>query len=121
MQERNLLSVLMPLFNEEEFVAASIQRVLAAPLPPGLDLELVVVDDGSTDTSAEIVQDFVEQHGGRIRLSRHPVNRGKGAAIRTAIELARGDFAIIHDADLEYDPNEFPKLLRPLLDGYADA
>lgn len=121
MQERYLLSVLMPLFNEEEFVAASIQRVLASPLPPELDLELVVVDDGSTDTSAGIVQELVEQHGGRIRLTRHPVNRGKGAAIRTAIELARGDFAIIHDADLEYDPNEFPKLLRPLLNGYADA
>jgi glycosyltransferase involved in cell wall biosynthesis/ubiquinone/menaquinone biosynthesis C-methylase UbiE len=120
-RERYLLSVLMPLFNEEEFVAASIQRVLDAPLPEGMDLELVVVDDGSTDSSVEIVEELVQQHPGKIWLTRHPVNRGKGAAIRTAIQLARGEFAIIHDADLEYDPQEFPKLLQPLLDGNADA
>ena len=120
-QDRHLLSVLMPLYNEEEFVAASIQRVLEAPLPEDVDLELVVVDDGSTDSSVEIVQELVEQHPDKISLSRHPVNRGKGAAIRTALELARGDFAIIHDADLEYDPKEFPKLLCPLLEGYADV
>jgi glycosyltransferase involved in cell wall biosynthesis len=111
----------MPLFNEEEFVATSIGRVLEAPLPEGMDLELVIVDDGSTDGSAEIVQQLAERHPGQIRLTRHPVNRGKGAAIRTAIELARGQFAIIQDADLEYDPQEFSKLLHPLLEGNADA
>ena len=116
-----LLSVLIPLFNEEEFVAASIQRVLEASLPEGIEFELVVVDDGSTDGSAEIVEELVSQHPDKIRLARHPVNRGKGAAIRTAIQLARGEFAIIHDADLEYDPREFSKLLQPMLDGNADA
>jgi glycosyltransferase involved in cell wall biosynthesis/predicted RNA methylase len=120
-EQPRLLSVLMPLFNEEEFVAASIQRVLEAPLPEGIELELVVVDDGSTDGSAEIVEELTRQHPDQIRLARHPVNRGKGAAIRTAIQLARGEFAIIHDADLEYDPREFPKLLQPMLDGNADA
>jgi SAM-dependent methyltransferase len=119
--ESRLLSVLMPLFNEEEFVAASIRRVLEAPLPEGLELELLVVDDGSTDGSAEIVEELVRQHPDKIRLTRHPENRGKGAAIRTAIQLSRGQFAIIHDADLEYDPKEFPKLLQPMLDGNADA
>jgi SAM-dependent methyltransferase len=119
--ESRLLSVLIPLFNEEEFVAASIERVLKAPLPAGMELEIVVVDDGSTDGSAEAVEELARQHPGQIRLTRHPVNRGKGAAIRTAIQLARGQFAIIHDADLEYDPKEFPKLLQPMLDGNADA
>jgi SAM-dependent methyltransferase len=111
----------MPLFNEEEFVAASIQRVLDAPLPIGVCLELVVVDDGSNDGSAEIVEELALRHPGKISLARHATNRGKGAAIRTAIQMARGEFAIIHDADLEYDPREFPKLLQPLLEGIADA
>jgi len=116
-----LLSVLMPLFNEEEFVAASIRRVLEAPLPEGMTLELVVVDDGSTDGSAEIVEELAAHYPGKIRWLRHPANRGKGAAIRTAIQAAQGEFAVVHDADLEYDPREFPKLLQPLLEGKADA
>ena len=120
-QGPSLLSVLIPLFNEEEFVAASIQRVLNAPLPEGMTLEVVVVDDGSTDGSWDIVEELARQHPDKVRLARHLVNRGKGAAVRTAIHLARGEFAIIQDADLEYDPKEFPKLLRPLLEGNADV
>jgi SAM-dependent methyltransferase len=119
--QSGLLSVLMPLFNEEEYVAASIQRVLDAPLPAGMLLEIVVVDDGSTDDSARIVEELAGQHPEQIRLLRHAENRGKGAAVRTAIQHARGEFAIVHDADLEYDPREFPKLLQPLVEGKADA
>jgi glycosyltransferase involved in cell wall biosynthesis len=114
------LSVLVPLYNEEEFVAPIIERVLEAPLPDGMDREVIVVDDGSSDGSAEIVAEMAALHP-KIRLVRHDRNQGKGAAIRTAIEHASGDFSIIQDADLEYDPREYAHVLRPLLEGKADV
>ncbi|HWQ53038.1 MAG TPA: glycosyltransferase [Bryobacteraceae bacterium] len=120
MQEHKL-SILVPLYNEEEFIAALLERVIAAPLPDGLAREIVVVDDGSTDGSPEAVEAVMEHHPGLIRLIRHERNQGKGAAIRTAIGHATGEFSIIQDADLEYDPAEYPKLLKPLLEGKADA
>jgi glycosyltransferase involved in cell wall biosynthesis len=110
----------MPVFNEEELVSASIERVLQAPLPSGMQCEVIVVDDGSTDRSAVIVEELARRHP-EIVLLRHGQNRGKGAAIRTAIEHARGQFAIIQDADLEYDPSDFERLLEPLLAGVADV
>jgi glycosyltransferase involved in cell wall biosynthesis len=109
------------MYNEEEFIVPVLERVLRVDLPGGMEREIIVVDDGSDDGSAEAVESFLARHPGAVRLIRHERNRGKGAAIRTALEEARGEFAIIQDADLEYDPNEFPKLLRPLLDGKADA
>ena len=115
-----LLSVLVPLYNEEEFIAPLIERVLQAPLPDGMEREIIVVDDGSRDGSAEIVAELAARHP-EVRLVWHERNRGKGAAIRTAIEFARGDYSIIQDADLEYDPREYVNLLRPLLEGKADA
>jgi glycosyltransferase involved in cell wall biosynthesis len=115
-----LLSILVPLFNEEEFIAPILERVLDAPLPDGMKREIIVVDDGSSDGSAEIVAEMTARHP-EIRLVRHGRNRGKGAAIRTAIDLAQGDFSIIQDADLEYDPREYGSLLHPLLEGKADA
>jgi SAM-dependent methyltransferase len=120
-----LLSVLIPVYNEEEFIGTVLERVLAAPLPEtghARDRELIVVDDASTDGSVEAVQEFMSAHpGAPIQLIRQAVNRGKGAAIRTAVEHARGEFSIIQDADLEYNPAEYGKLLRPLLDGGADV
>ena len=116
-----LLSVLIPLYNEEEFVGVILERVLHAPLPGGLNLEIVVVDDGSADLSVETVLEVASRYPGRIRIFRHSENRGKGAAIRTAIQEAQGEFAIIQDADLEYDPAEFEKILKPLVEGKADA
>ncbi len=110
----------MPLYNEEELVAAALEGVLKAPMPEGMTLEIIVVDDGSTDRSSWIVEEMTRQHP-EIVLLRHPVNRGKGAAIRTAIERARGEFAIIQDADLEYDPRDYRSLLEPLLEGAADV
>ena len=114
------LSVLVPLYNEEEFVGPIIERVLEASLPDGMHREVIVVDDGSSDGSAEIVAEMASRHP-EIRLLRHDRNRGKGAAIRTAIEYATGDLTIIQDADLEYDPREYVHVLRPLLEGKADA
>ncbi len=115
------LSVLVPLFNEEDFVGTLLERVISAPLPSGLELEIIVADDGSTDGSAEAVELVAARHPGVIRLLRSARNQGKGAALQRAIAAARGDFAVIQDADLEYDPKDYPRLLAPLLDGRADA
>jgi glycosyltransferase involved in cell wall biosynthesis len=84
-------------------VGASIERVLNAALPEGHSLEIVAVDDGSTDSSVEVVEQLTQRYS-QIRLVRHPMNRGKGSAIRTALQHALGGLAIIHDADLEYGP-----------------
>src|SRR5579864_682054 len=115
-----LLSILVPLYNEEEFIGPLLQRVLEAPLPEGMDREIVVVDDGSTDGSAEIAEEIARTHV-EIRVIRHARNQGKGAAIRTAVEEARGELCLIQDADLEYDPREYMHLLNPLIEGKADA
>lgn len=114
------LSILVPVFNERTVVERSLAQVLAAPLPEAMEREVVVVDDCSSDGTWPILRQLAESDA-RIRLLRHEVNLGKGAAVRTAINHATGDFCIIQDADLEYDPCEYPLLLRPLLDGHADA
>ncbi len=101
-------------------VERSLAQVLAAPLPEDMERELIIVDDCSTDGTSEILQRLAVQHP-CIRLFRKKVNEGKGAAVRTAIQEARGDFCLVQDADLEYDPAEYPVLLRPLLSGHADA
>lgn len=115
-----LLSILIPVYNERTVVEQSLALVLAAPLPENMDRELVVVDDCSTDGTSEILERLAAREP-CIRLIRHSVNQGKGAAVRTAIQSANGDFCLVQDADLEYDPSEYVKLLRPLLTGHADA
>jgi glycosyltransferase involved in cell wall biosynthesis len=115
-----LLSIVIPVYNEEETLAAIIERVWAVDLTPwGVEKELVVVDDCSRDGTIAIAQDLARQ--GLIRLVRHPVNQGKGAALQSGFRNARGEIILIQDADLEYDPQEYPKLLRPILDGKADV
>ena len=114
------LSILIPVYNERTVVERSIAQVLAAELPENMERELIVVDDCSTDGTSDILDRLAVQEP-RIQLIRKKVNEGKGAAVRTAITHARGDFCVVQDADLEYDPAEYPKLLRPLLDGHADA
>ena len=114
------LSILMPVYNERTVVDRCLSHVLAAPLPENMEREIVIVDDCSSDGTFDILEKMANAYP-EIRLFRHPKNRGKGAAVRTAIEKAAGDFSLIQDADLEYDPAEYPRLLRPLLDGHADA
>jgi glycosyltransferase involved in cell wall biosynthesis len=114
------LSILMPVYNEGAVVERCISLVLGVALPENMERELVIVDDRSTDGTWDTLQRLAAQFP-EIRLYRQPRNRGKGAAVRMAIEKATGDFSIIQDADLEYDPSEYPRLLKPLLDGHADA
>jgi len=112
-----MLSILMPVYNERERVERAISEVLATDLPD--EFELIVVDDGSTDGTLEILRS--REWGDRVRLLEHGQNQGKGAAIRTALQQARGEFAAIFDADLEYDPADLGLLMPPLLDGRTNA
>jgi glycosyltransferase involved in cell wall biosynthesis len=112
-----MLSILMPVFNERERVERAIAEVLTIELPA--EFELVVVDDGSTDGTREILR--AANWDGRVRLFEHPHNRGKGAAVQTALGHAQGEYAAIFDADLEYDPWDLALLMPPLLDGRANA
>ncbi|MBM3315679.1 glycosyltransferase family 2 protein, partial [candidate division WOR-3 bacterium] len=106
------LSVLVPVYNEEKSVRSLVERVMSVPV----DKEIIVVDDCSRDRTLEILRAI-----DGIRLFGHPVNQGKGAAIRTALAHATGDVVLIQDADLEYDPAEYPRLLAPLADPRLDA
>lgn len=113
-----LLSILMPVYNERRTLRTILQRVLRVEYP--IPVELVVVDDGSDDGSADLLRELA-QTDSRIIPVFHPTNLGKGAAVRTAIHRHRGDVAIIQDADLEYNPADIPRVIRPILDGKADA
>ncbi|MFA6107702.1 MAG: glycosyltransferase [Candidatus Latescibacterota bacterium] len=115
------LSVLIPVYNERFFAEELLERALAAPLPEGVERELVVVDDCSTDGTAEILAQVAARHPEQVRLHHHVVNQGKGAAVRTALAQATGTICLIQDADLEYDPREYAALIRPILDGDADV
>jgi glycosyltransferase involved in cell wall biosynthesis len=115
--ERPLLSVVMPVYNEEATISRIIERVLASNVA---SLELVVVDDASGDGTKDVlVREWSDEP--RVRLHFHDVNRGKGAALRTGFRAARGQFVLVQDADLEYDPADYPQLLEPLTSGRADV
>lgn len=109
------LSVVIPVYNERGTVAELVRRVQAVPI----DKEILLIDDGSTDGTPAVLATLAEQPG--VRLIRHERNRGKGAALRTGFAAATGDVVIVQDADLEYDPAEYPRLLQPIVDGRADV
>jgi dolichol-phosphate hexosyltransferase len=109
------LSILMPVFNEAETVEVVVKRVLDVPYP--CDVELVIVDDGSSDGTAALLAGIDDP---RVSVHTHPVNRGKGAAIRTAAAEATGTHVVMCDADLEYSPEDLPALLRPVLEGETE-
>jgi glycosyltransferase involved in cell wall biosynthesis len=111
-----LLSVVIPVYNER----ATIDLILAAILAVGLDVEIIAVDDFSSD-GTRLRLDELGRSENRLRVLRHESNRGKGAALRTGFAAARGRFVVVQDADLEYDPRDFPKLLEPLLSDRADV
>jgi glycosyltransferase involved in cell wall biosynthesis len=110
------LSILMPAFNEAATIGVAVKRVLDIRYP--CDIELIVVDDGSTDRTAEVLSGIDDP---RVRVAHHKANRGKGAAVRTAVSLASGDYMLIFDADLEYSADDIPTLLRPVLRGDAEV
>lgn len=114
-----MLSIVVPCYNEEKTLEKVIARVLAAD-SMGLPKQVVIVNDASKDRSLEVMKALAEKHP-EIVVKSHDVNQGKGAALRTGIQAATGDIILIQDADLEYNPDEYVNLLKPMLDGRADV
>ena len=110
------LSVVMPVFNERGSIAEIVSRVLSSPV----DLELICVDDGSQDGTRDVLEDL-RSRDARMRVILQPRNQGKGAALRAGFQAAAADFVIVQDADLEYDPQDYPVMLEPLIRGEADV
>ncbi|MFA6451193.1 MAG: glycosyltransferase family 2 protein [bacterium] len=118
MSDNKILSVVIPVYNEKTTLREIIQRVNSVHID-GVSIEIVLVDDCSTDGTRELIENEL---AGEVRKAvHHEKNAGKGAALRTGFQHAEGDFVIVQDADLEYDPNEYAKILGPLLDGRADV
>lgn len=106
------LSIIIPVFNEEKTIGEILWRVFKVRLPNGIQKEIIVVNDGSTDNTKQVVEDWRKKG---IRYIEYPNNQGKGAAIRSGLKVATGDYVIIQDADLEYDPSDYSRLLKPLI------
>lgn len=111
------LSVVMPVYNE----AGTVREVVGRVLAEAHEKEIIIVDDGSTDGSRDVLAEIASEHNGVVRLVLHEVNRGKGAAIRTGIGHVQGDIVLIQDADLEYSPDDYGALVAPLLEGRTDV
>jgi glycosyltransferase involved in cell wall biosynthesis len=116
------LSIIIPVFNEEVTILNILNKLLEIELIGGLKKELVMVNDCSSDRSEKLILTFIQEHPEtEIIYEKHQKNQGKGAALNTGFQKATGDILIVQDADLEYDPHEFNRLLKPILDGFADV
>jgi len=118
------LSILIPVYNEERYLAAVVKKVVEQPLPSGITKEIILVNDASKDKTWDVMQQLpglLAREGVTFKVQNKTVNEGKGAAVRDAWKQATGDLLIIQDADFEYDPADYPKLLQPILDGKADV
>jgi glycosyltransferase involved in cell wall biosynthesis len=121
-QDQKTLSILIPVFNEERTVHFILEKVVEVSLIGDYKKEIVLVNDASKDNTEGKIQEFISKYPNEtISYYKHEVNQGKGAAIHTGIKNAKGNLIIVQDADLEYDPNEFNILLKPIIDGFADV
>jgi glycosyltransferase involved in cell wall biosynthesis len=110
------LSVIVPVFNERNTLVEILRRMRSVELPDGVEREIIIVDDGSDDGTRDVLKQLSDS---TVRVVMHDMNQGKGAAVRTGLEIATGDYILIQDADLEYDPEDWPRLMHPVLRGRA--